>query len=325
MNTDHSLLNSNHFDLFLAPRVGKLTEIFSRHLDAVDDDRAINIVDFGTNDGRNIFPFLKIMIEQIRCRSTKRDINVVLNDLPTNDFNELAKNAEAFQKDMNDQCLYVMINPGNAYRRCLPRSSIDLGTCTFILQWVSRSVKLKNQLLYFPDHMVSDLEKSEITCLAANDWKSFIQSRSWEMKKGAIIHVGIPTGCEDFFQICSSTFYQLFQKGVISKEELLNTTIPMYHFRSETDIKAPFKDIDKEIDVKLLDLSTRKLRHYENKDIVDGVRPWMYHSMMDGLCQTRNNEEANDICESFFDDLKVHLSDRKWLDFEMFDVIFQKL
>lgn len=47
-----------------------------------------------------------------------------------------------------------------------------------------RSVKLKNQLLYFPDHMVSDLEKSEITCLAANDWKSFIQSRSWEMKKG---------------------------------------------------------------------------------------------------------------------------------------------
>lgn len=32
--------------------------------------------------------------------------------------------------------------------------------------------------------MVSDHEKSEITCLAANDWKSFIQSRSWEMKKG---------------------------------------------------------------------------------------------------------------------------------------------
>lgn len=58
---------------------------------------------------------------------------------------------------------------------------------------------------------------------------------------------------------------------------------------------------------------------------MDGVRSWMHHSMMDGLCQTRNNEEANDICESFFDDLKVHLSDWKWLDFEMFDVIFQKL
>lgn len=27
-------------------------------------------------------------------------------------------------------------------------------------------------------------EKSEITCLAAQDWKSFIQSRSKEMKKG---------------------------------------------------------------------------------------------------------------------------------------------
>lgn len=32
--------------------------------------------------------------------------------------------------------------------------------------------------------MVSDHEKSEITCLAAQDWKNFVQSRSKDMKKG---------------------------------------------------------------------------------------------------------------------------------------------
>ncbi|XP_052717658.1 uncharacterized protein LOC128189905 isoform X1 [Crassostrea angulata] len=325
MISDYSLLNSNNFDICLAPRVGKLTEVFSRHLDALDDDTTVTIVDFGTNDGRNIFPFMKIMIEQIQRRLKTCDINIVLNDQPTNDFNELAKNAEAFQREMNDQCLHVMINPGNAYRRCLPRSSIDLGTCTLMVQWLSTSVKLKNLLLYSPDHMVSDHEKSEITCLAAQDWKSFIQSRSKEMKTGAIMHVSIPTGWKNFFQICSSTFHQLLERNVISKEELQNTTIPNYPFRSETDIKAPFEDIGEEIDVKLLDVSTRKLRFYENKDIADCARSWIYHGMVAGLCQTRNNEEANDICEAFFDDLKVQLLGRKWIDCEMFDVIFQKI
>lgn len=58
---------------------------------------------------------------------------------------------------------------------------------------------------------------------------------------------------------------------------MLNTTIPMYHFRSETDIKAPFKDIDKEIDVKLLDLSTRKLRFYEkSKSFFQVLKLWLY-------------------------------------------------
>lgn len=56
-----------------------------------------------------------------------------------------------------------------------------------------------------------------------------------------------------------------------------NTTIPMYHFRSETDIKAPFEDIGEEIDVKLLDVSTRKLRFYENsKSFFQVLKLWLY-------------------------------------------------
>lgn len=43
--------------------INKLNVFFlGRHLDALDDDTTVTIVDFGTNDGRNIFPFMKIMI-----------------------------------------------------------------------------------------------------------------------------------------------------------------------------------------------------------------------------------------------------------------------
>lgn len=38
----------------------------------------------------------------------------------------------------------------------------------------------------------------------------------------------------------------------------------MYYFWLEIDIKVLFKDIDKEIDVKFLDLLIRKFRYYEN-------------------------------------------------------------
>lgn len=325
MHADYSLRNASNFDLFFGPRVGKLIEVFNLHVDTLDDDTAVNIVDFGTNDGRNIFPFLKIMIEQMRCRSTKRTINVFLNDQPSNDFNELAKNAEAFQRDMNDQFLHVYTKPGNAYGRCFPESSIDFGTCYLMLQWLSRPVKVENHLLYFPNQMVSDHEKSEITGLAAQDWKNFVQSRSMEMKKGAIISVDVLTDVKDIYEICSALFVEFFQRNVISKVELQNTTVPMYPYRSETDLKAPFEHISEEIGVKLLDLSKRKIRAYENKDLAARVRSWMFHSIMAGLCQTRNYNDANNICDLFFDELKLHFLDKKWIDVEIYDVIFQKL
>lgn len=86
------------------------------------------------------------------------------------------------------------------------------------------------------------------------------------------MQVGVAADVKDLFEICSSAFYQLFQRNIISKEELKNSTAPMYHFRSETDIKAPFEDFDEDIDVKLLDLLGNKIRTCVNKDFLDSVR-----------------------------------------------------
>lgn len=61
------------------------------------------------------------------------------------------------------------------------------------------------------------------------------------------------------------------------------------------------------------------------EDLAARVRSWMFHSIMAGLCQTRNYNDANNICELFFDELKLHFLDKKWIDVEIYDVIFQKL
>lgn len=325
MSPDYSHFNSNNFDLFLAPHVGRLKEIFEIHLDALDLKTKINLVDFGTNDGINIFPFLKIIIELIRRRSTLCEICVTLIDKPTNDFTTLAKNVEDFKNEMKDSFLTVHIIPGCAYQRCLPSEFIDIGTCSLVVQWLSEYVVLENALFYLPGQMVSNEEKTNIRSLAAKDWKNSIQSRSNEMKKGAIIFVNIPTAPLHINEICSSTFYQLYQRNVISKEELRNTFIPIYNGRTEADIRAPFVEYGREMGVKLLHLSVSSVTLYENKDAVACLRSWMIESLMAGLCQTRNYDDARDICDQFFRELRSRLIDRKWENVRLYDVIFQKL
>lgn len=324
MSPDFSHVNSDYFDEYLSPNVEMLKDMFNKYLDGLDFKTKVNLVDFGANDGKNIFPFLKMMIELIRQRSASCEICVTLNDQPTNDFTALTKNAEDFKNEIKDDFLAVHTIPGSAYKRCLPDETIDIGTCSLVLHWLSEYIVLENSLFYVPGLMVSDEERTKIRGLAAEDLKNFIRSRSTEMKRGAIFFVNFPTESLEINEICSSTFYQLYQRNVISKEELKNTVVPIYNARTETDVKAPFEEIGKDNGVKLLHFSHRIHHTYNNKDPVTWLKSWMIPSLMAGLCQTRSNNDAADICELFFQDLRSRLSDRKWTH-RLYEVIFQKL
>lgn len=186
MNPEYSHVHSENFDLFISPNVGRLKDIFNKYLDEWDFKSKINLADFGTNDGKNIFPFLRIMIELIRQRSASCEICVTLNDQPTNDFSALVKNAEDFKNEMKDDFLAVHTIPGSAYHRCLPDETIDIGTCSLMVQFLSEYVVLENALMYIPGLLVSDDETTKVRNLAAEDLKNFIRARLTEMKKGGI-------------------------------------------------------------------------------------------------------------------------------------------
>ncbi|XP_052694530.1 uncharacterized protein LOC128172863 isoform X3 [Crassostrea angulata] len=325
MNPEYSHVHSENFDLFLSPNVGRLKDIFNKYLDEWDFKTKINLADFGTNDGKNIFPFLRIMIELIRQRSASCEICVTLNDQPTNDFSALVKNAEDFKKEMKDDFLAVHTIPGSAYHRCLPDETIDIGTCSLMLHFLSEYVVLENALMFVPGLLVSDEETTKVRSLAAEDLKTFIRARLTEMKRGAIFFVNIPTDPLEINEMCSSTFYQLYQRNVISKEELRNTFVPVNNARTETDIKTAFVEIGKDNGVEFLHFTHRRVKMYQNKDLLKCVRAWISPSLMAGLCQTRSINDAADVCELFFHDLRSRLSDMKCVDYNIYEVIFQKL
>eukprot|EP00105_Crassostrea_gigas_P033804 XP_019917952.1 PREDICTED: probable S-adenosylmethionine-dependent methyltransferase At5g37970 isoform X3 [Crassostrea gigas] len=230
MNPDYSHVNSDNFDLFLSPNVGQLKDIF----------------------------------KLIRQRSASCEICVTLNDQPTNDFSALVKNAEDFKNGIKDELLTVHTIPGSAYHRCLPDETIDIGTCSLMLHFLSQYVVLENALMFVPGMMVSNEERTQIRGLAAKDLKNFIKSRSTEMKKGAIFFVNIPTDPLVLHEMCSSTFYQLYQRNVISKEELRNTFVPTNNARTETDVKTAFVEIGKDNGAELLHFTHRRVKMYQN-------------------------------------------------------------
>lgn len=125
--------------------------------------------------------------------------------------------------------------------------------------------------------------------------------------------------------MCSSTFYQLYQRNVISKEELRNTFVPIYNARTESEVKTAFVEFGKDNDVELLHFSQRIISMYENKDPVPSLKSWILPSLMTGLCQTRSNNDAADVCELFFHDLRSRFCDMKWANYKVYEVIFQKL
>ncbi|XP_061190905.1 uncharacterized protein LOC133199033 isoform X1 [Saccostrea echinata] len=308
----------DNFHILLEPCVGPVLKLL--RLDS-EIDRPINIVDFGTCQGRTSFPFLKILTEQIRIKSQCREIAVYLNDQKTNDFNALVRTITEFQEEVTDPFLRIIINPCNAYERCLPASSIDIGVCSLMVHWLSTPMRVEKQLVYLP----SNTDKEEkIEEKAAQDWENFLSLRSREMKKGAVFLVVVLYYSRDLYEILCDEFYQLYERNIITKEELSNTTIPIYPYRTETELRAPFDDIGQQIGIQLLELRKRPVKFYKDED-VDCLRSWMNSSIMAGLCRTRNDEEANEISNIYFQNLKDRLSDWKWMDYFVFDVIFQKI
>ncbi|XP_061190900.1 uncharacterized protein LOC133199029 isoform X1 [Saccostrea echinata] len=316
---DETFILSDHFHQTLEPCLEPVLNFLSLNEYC---DQPVNIVDFGTCDGQAITPFLKILIGKIRAKPISGEIAVFFNDQKTNDFNALVKTITVFKEEMNDPLLRIFINPSNAYGRCLPESSIDIGISTFMVHWVSTPIRLEKDLIYLPGKSEN---KEVIEKAAAQDWKNFLSVRSREMKKGAVFLCIVLYYATELAEILCDEFHQLYERNIITKEELSNTTLPSYPYRTESELRAPFDDIGQQIGIQLLELRKRPVRSCENKDIVGNVRLWLFCTLMAGLGKTRNDKEAGEICNTYFENLRDRLSDWNYIDFFVFDVIFQKM
>lgn len=112
--------------------------------------RSLIIADLGCSSGPNtlfVVSELIKLVEKLRQKSGHQspEIQVLLNDLPGNDFNTIFKSLPSFQKNLSSQLeakdagLYFFAGvPGSFYSRLFTRNSLHFVHSSYSLHWLSQ-------------------------------------------------------------------------------------------------------------------------------------------------------------------------------------------
>jgi hypothetical protein len=107
------------------------------------------IADLGCSAGPNTLLFISTVISIVeQCKSSGDDsveLQFFLNDLPSNDFNELFRSIEKFKRPNSPgetahlpPSYYIMGLPESYYNRLFPQESVHLFHSSFCLHWRSQ-------------------------------------------------------------------------------------------------------------------------------------------------------------------------------------------
>jgi SAM dependent carboxyl methyltransferase len=218
--------------------------------ETVVDDGPIVIADYGSSQGRNSMPPIRIAIDELRQRVGRNKlIQIVHTDLPSNDF------AALFNLLNDDPTSYMMGNSnvfpsaiGRSYfNPILPKSSVNLGWNTWTIHWMSNAVLA-------PDHIFAGLSDDakvlqQVADRQAEDWRTFLKCRASELKPGAFLlsasvgRASDGTGWNWIGDHFWGAAEELGSEGLLSDDELLRLTIPV-NGRTIAQIREPFENSD---------------------------------------------------------------------------------
>lgn len=99
-------------------------------------DSPFRIVDYGCSTGRNSIELFAPAISTLWKRYPKLSVHAVRCDLPSNDFNQLAKNSQTLYLG-NDRNNYFESMIARSFNdQLLPNNQVDLSVCSLALHWV---------------------------------------------------------------------------------------------------------------------------------------------------------------------------------------------
>jgi jasmonate O-methyltransferase len=104
------------------------------------------IADLGCSSGPNALALVSTAVDAIlhhhaalHDHQSPPEFRVLLNDLPDNDFNDVAKRLVSFQQKVQNSgsILTAGIVPGSFYKRLFPNNFLDLVVSSNSLHWTS--------------------------------------------------------------------------------------------------------------------------------------------------------------------------------------------
>ncbi|GJV80954.1 benzoate carboxyl methyltransferase [Tanacetum coccineum] len=218
--------------------------------DDVVFNQCFKIADLGCSSGRNTLLVASNIIDIVidACRENKRtpsQIQVCLNDLFGNDFNNLFKMLPDFyekvkKKGENVGSCFVSAVPGSFYDRLFPDQSLHLVYSSYSVHWLSQVPEgLENNTLNVymaktsPPNVIQAYGKQFIT-----DFTEFLQLRSEELVRGGRMVLTLvgrsevdPTsddGC-GHLELLAQSLHDLVKEGRVQESGIYAFNIPIYY------------------------------------------------------------------------------------------------
>ncbi|XP_021912609.1 benzoate carboxyl methyltransferase-like isoform X2 [Carica papaya] len=209
------------------------------------------VVDLGCSSGPNTLQVISEIIDTINdeviCNQLEEDIDpeiqVFLNDLPTNDFNGVLKDVPTFynQHSKNKLRCFVSASAGSFYGRLFPRESLHFAHSSYCLHWLSKvpdGIDEENRgNIYIGKSSPPNIYKAYKEQFE-KDFSNFLKLRCEEMKaRGrmvlilvgrSILHPLASKSCFPIWDLLATSLMDLVAEGLVKEDDLDSFNMPYY-------------------------------------------------------------------------------------------------
>ena len=284
--------------------------------------------DIGTADGGTSLKLVERIINSIRKKSPKIDINIFYADQPKNDFNSLVQTVLGlghFPSYLeNIENVYPFFSANSFYKQILPDNSLDFGFSATAMHWLSKKPCDINDHV----HMVG-AEGDEYLVFSEQgkkDWETILLRRASELKTGGKLvflnfcrdengnYLGNTKGVNMFGNFAQN-WKDFFERGRINFNEYQRMTLPQYYNTVE-EFSNPLQDPENKVyraGLRLKQIDTHITpcpfaeSFKEHKDAkrfaeeyIPTIRSWNESIFFGALDNDRKLEERSQIIKDFY-------------------------
>ncbi|KAF8779248.1 hypothetical protein HU200_002928 [Digitaria exilis] len=246
--------------------------------------KSMMIADLGCSCGPSALNLISVAVDAIhrhclQLQQAPPELGLLLNDLPSNDFNTAVKHLMAFQQKQNaDKCergsspvVVASIVPGSFYGRLFTTGSMHLILSSNSLHWLSEAPHdlVKNGIPMYHANK-EQWQKMRTIVLDAyarqfkKDFLLFLESRAQEMVPGGRMVISLTAtqsphpaseSTQQTWEFVARILDNMASRGVLDQERLKTFYIPLY---------APYENEVKKIIEEQGSFSINKLQVHDS-------------------------------------------------------------
>ncbi|XVF81955.1 hypothetical protein PTKIN_Ptkin16aG0003800 [Pterospermum kingtungense] len=221
-------------------------DVFSKTLPS-----CMKVADLGCSSGPNTFQTVSQVIETIHgiCQQEQLkfpEFEVLLNDLPENDFNAVFRSIPAFleslKREKGDNMVqelncFIAGVPGSFYHRLFPTRSLHFIHSSYSVHWLSKvpdGLENNKGNIYMARSSPPNVFKAYADQFRS-DFSNFLSLRSKEMMpQGLMVLICMgrkypnPSNQDYGWELLAKSLYDLAQEGLVKETDADSFNLPLY-------------------------------------------------------------------------------------------------